>query len=230
MNIFSKKPDNLTKQLSQSAQNFSFDQEKVKNRLMYSLNDAPIKAPAKIFFRTRILKYSSVLAAFVIFVSATFAFASSSEPGDKLFPLNKIGEKVILSLPLSAQQKASIQTGIVNKRLKSLETVKVRTEDKQLETVKESDESLQNAIEAVSANKKRLEASGHTQGAEKLGQVLNRLDALAEKHEQQFQSIEELISDNEGKQTVRKHLREIKNARRKAHIELKLLDTEIEKN
>src|SRR5260370_34296363 len=99
MKLFNFKPRNdLSKLLKQSAQDFQFDHQKVKQRLLYSLRDAPIKQPQITFMPIRILKYSSIIAAMLIFLSATFAFASNAKPGDKRFALSKLGESSIRSL------------------------------------------------------------------------------------------------------------------------------------
>src|SRR6185436_13453840 len=109
-----------------------------------------------------------------LFLSATFAFASNSKPGDKLFALNKLGEDIVLKLPLSVEQQANVQAYIVSNRLQALDQVISKPEEtlasstKKLQTIKETDDSLSKAVEAVTKNQAASEASGRTQSAVKL--------------------------------------------------------------
>lgn len=235
MKFFPSQPNNdLKKRLAASRQEFKFDQEAIKSRLLYSLNDAPMKAPDKTLVSFRALKYSTVLASVLILISGTFALASQAQPGDRLFALNKWSEKLVLALPLSMDQKAAMETRIVNKRLQALEAVKLnspatispQTETRQLETIKESDEAVQNALESVASNKKLLETQGQTANAQRLEKVLNELDNLAAQHEKQIQGLEQSALDDEARQTIQLHLIEIKNARTKARTQIKLPDAE----
>jgi hypothetical protein len=231
MKFFNFKPHNdLIKLLKQSKQNFQFDQGQVKNRLLYTLGDAPIKTTKLRFFSFRLVKYSVSLAVLLVFLSATFAFASNAKPGEKLFALNKFGEKVMLSLPLSVQQKAQLQARIVTKRLEALTALKNKPdpnlETQKLETVKESDESIQQAIDTISTNKEKFEGMGQTQTAEKLNQVLNQLEKLSKRHEEQIRALEAGIPNSDIRHAMHQHLLEIKTARHKARLELNLTDSE----
>jgi hypothetical protein len=221
MKFFNRQSNKKLEQLlKQSQQNFQFDEEKVKNRLMYSLNDAPIKAPIKtVSFNLRIIKYSSMVAGLAIFISATFVFASNAKPGDKLFPVNKLGEKVILSLPLTVEQKAAIQTRMVSNRLEAL--TEVKTESSELETVKESDETLKRAVDAVSANKQRLLKSGNTQAAARLDNTLVKLEDLAQQHEQKVETLEQTSQNPETRKLIKAHLLEIRNSHERVRMEIK---------
>src|SRR3989344_8745919 len=228
MNPFNFKPDNdLTKMLKQSQQDFRFDQEKVKARLDYSLRAVPIWAPSHRFFTIRIVRYSVVTASMLIFVSATFVFASNAKPGEKLFALNKFGEQVLLSLPLTMDQKAQLHTHIVTNRLNALSQIQTADVTSQLERVKESDESIHAAIQAISTNKEKLQTRGQTTSAQKLDKVLNQLDDLAAQHEQRIKIFETTVNDQKTRDKIDARLHEIKKARHKARLELKI-DTENE--
>ncbi|MEJ0021595.1 MAG: hypothetical protein WDN47_03345 [Candidatus Doudnabacteria bacterium] len=227
----SKSKKKMIKLLKDSEQDFRFDEQRVKDRLLYSLRETPIKAPARTFFTFRFMKYSALVAGLVIFLSATFVLALNANPGDRLFGLNKFGENVILSLPLSMEQKAQVQAGIVTRRLEALQEIEAQPagpglETKQLETIKESDESIQNAIDTVTANKVKLENSGQTASAEKLGKVLDQIDTLAKKHEDRIKTIETQMPDQKAQQTIDNHLNGIKNSRQKASIELQSQKTD----
>src|SRR5258708_4734798 len=108
-----EKSEHLKKLLKHSQSQFRFDQSGIKNRLLTSLDTAKIELNHDHFIVFRIVKYSVVPVCLFLFISASFAFASSSVPGDKLFFLNKLGEKIILNLPLSSQQNADIESKIV---------------------------------------------------------------------------------------------------------------------
>lgn len=235
MKLFNYKIDNkLSELLKKSKVDFSYDENKVKNRLMYSLNDAPMRAPSHNFLRIRIVRYSASFAALLIFFSTTFAFASNSQPGDKLFTLNKFGENVVLNLPLSVEQNAKMQEHIVAKRLgylQSLESSETTegdndSDDIKLETIRESEESLQTAIETIATNKQRLQAAGKTVAAAQLDLALNRLDQLASAHEARIHDIEDSSEDEHTKQKIERHLHQIQEARHRARVELKLEEEE----
>jgi hypothetical protein len=212
--------------LKAAQQDFRFDQDTVKNRLMPVLDRIEILPYRRTLLTAKSLAYSMSGAVFVVFVSGTFAFASTSKPGDKLFVVNKWRENIILHLPLSVDQKTRFETGIVNNRLRALQTVNVQMpqaqENKKLDTIKESDESLHNAIELVSANKHSLEAEGQTEQAEKMDQALTQLDNLAQQHEQQIQIIEASTEDGTNREIIKQHLHQIYTTRAKAHEELHL--------
>ncbi len=226
MNWF-KLDKSLTDKLKKaSSVDFKFDPNPGKYRLLASIEHAAQKKPALHF--SPILKYCLITACLLLFVSGTFVFAANSQPGDTLFSLNKIGENIILNLPLSDLQKAEVQEQIVTKRLEALdrvqaktETVKTQLDARKLETVKESDETLSAAIENISKNKQKLEAAGNTQGAEKLGTVLDRLQAKVADREQTIQKIEDETADEPSKTKIRQHLRQIKKSREKAQLEIR---------
>ncbi|MEO8065482.1 MAG: hypothetical protein ABI643_01335 [Candidatus Doudnabacteria bacterium] len=230
MNLFSRKSNqDLIEQLAKSRQDFQFDRFGIKNKLLMSLENSPEEPVAHKFFTIRLIKYSATFAGLLIFLSTALSFASTAKPGDKLFPLNKLEEKMILNLPLSAEQKADLQVRIVSKRLEALKAVEnttnnVRLQAKQLETVKESDASIKQAVDSVSANKNALKGPGKTATEQKLDQVLNQIDDLAQKHEQRIQSLEDSASDKNIKQSLNQHLNEIKNSRHKAQNEIKSQD------
>jgi len=224
----SQKDKNLTELLKKSEAHFSFDQNKIKDRLMQGLNNVPMHPVQRTFISLHVVRYAASFALILIFFSATFAFASNSQPGDILFPLNKFGENVVLNLPLSSEEKANVQERIVAKRLEYLQNIQntpattANLGDRRLQTIAESDETIQKAIDTITSNKERLKASGQTAMVAKLDVVLNRLDMLATEHEKNIIKIENSSDDEDFKQNVDKHLKQIKKAHRRARIELNL--------
>jgi hypothetical protein len=213
----SKKDKELIKLLKHSGSDFDFDPDKVKYRLLASIKSADQKA-FRHFRITHALQYSAAFACLVIMISTTFAFASNAKPGDKLFALNKFGEQVILNLPLGVEQKAKVREYIVTSRLEALDEVQ---EAKKLETVKESDESLSTAVEIIAANMKRLEDSGKPEQAEKLEQVLDKLQSKALEKEAKLQELEDKTEDETTKTQIRNHRKKIEDSRKKAQSNIK---------
>lgn len=224
----SKKDQELMKLLKNSISDFEFDPNKVKYRLLSSLNQAEQKPLIRHFRIGRVAQYSVGFAGLVVLISTTFAFASSSKPGDKLFMLNKFGENVVLKLPLSVEQNAKVQEYIVTNRLKALDQVKPAVEEpdmesefRNLETIKESDESLMTAVNQITENKKKLEALGRTQAAENLEKVLDQLQTQAEKRQAKIRELEENSKDSKTKAEIRNYLQKIENSRKKAQSEIR---------
>jgi|GEM_PF-6766138 hypothetical protein len=211
-----KKDGKLPDLLKKSAVDFRFDPDSVKYRLLQSMTNS-MQAKSK----PHRLKWwhAGATAVFVVFLSATFAFASNSKPGDKLFALNKLGENVILNLPLSAEQKAKVEEHIVTSRMQALDSVKSQIETKKLETVKESDITLTAAVAEISQTKAKLKASGNTAAAANLDAVLNRMQKMAQDHEQIIQNFENETSNAEIKIEIHQHGQQIKNSQRKAKAE-----------
>lgn len=212
--------DEKLKKLLKNSGEFQFDPSRVKYRLLSSI-DATDQKPVRHFRLSRVMTYSVSFAGFVIVLSTTFAFASNSRPGDKLFALNKAGESVILSLPLPAEQKAQVEAYMVTQRFEALDQVQVKKSDtRPLETLKESDEKLNSAIIHITEQKKRLESRGKTRQAEKLETVLDELQAQAEKREQKIRELQDKTEDKETKEKIEKHLKQIENSRKKAQSEI----------
>ena len=223
----SKQDEELIQLLKKSGSDFRFDPSSVKYRLLHSITQADPK-PIPHFKIGRVARYSVGFASLVVLISTTFAFASAARPGDKLFGLNKFGENVILSLPLSVEQKAKVQEYIVTNRLEALDKVNARAETekadaeaKNLKTIRESDESLMSAVDAITKNKQQLESSGKTQAAENLEKVLDQLQSKVQKREATIREIEERTQDSETKAAIHRHLKKIEDSRQKARSQIR---------
>ena len=91
-------------------QNFKFEKEKTKLHLMQSIIHTPMKEKkqeeSRPWFVLPKLKLGIALASVLILLTGTFAYADSAKPGDKLFGLDKLQERMVLKLPLPAEKKA----------------------------------------------------------------------------------------------------------------------------
>jgi hypothetical protein len=219
--------EKLKRLLKTSGSDFQFDPNAVKYRLLTSMNQAD-QSPRPPFHITRVTKYSIGFAGTVILLSATFALASNSKPGDKLFALNKLGEQIVLNLPLSVEQKAKVEAYIVTNRLKALDQVQAKisqattaVEAKNLETVKETDESFTSAIDEISQNKQALEARGNNAAADRLEIVLDQLQTQAQQREATITALEDATASVEVKVKIQAHLFQLKSSGQKARLQIK---------
>jgi hypothetical protein len=228
MKIFGSQPnDELTKLLKTSQQDFGFNQELVKMRVTSQLQseNQDMKQPLQ---HHHWMRSSIVTAVVILSLSITAVSAAQSQPGDKLFSLNKWGEKFVLSLPLSIEHKAQVQTSIVTKRLQALKKVQTQPDDlnRKLKTVNESDESLRNAVEMVTANKAKFRAMGQMAQANRLTPALNQLNDLAQEHEDQIQAIQASMPEGHVRQTMNLRLTEVRGFHQQARIELEFKDND----
>lgn len=218
MNFFKdEKRDKLISMLKQSKPDFKFDPNSGKVQLMQSLTRSQIVEPEMKMHSWHIMRYSLATACLLIFVSGTFAFASNAKPGDKLFPMNKLGEQMILKLPLTDEVRANFQARIVSKRLEALTQVKPEAK---LETIKESDESLNQAVEAITTNRQNLRTKGNKQAEARLNNVLNQLESLAQKQQERIEVLQSETDDTQVRLMIDQHLLRVKQAKQKAILEL----------
>lgn len=232
----STKDEKLKQLLKTSGSDFQFDPTATKYRLMTSITDADQK-PRPHFHLGRVARYSLSFAAVVVFLSGTFAFAFNSQPGDALFSLNKLGEQAVLNLPLSDEQKANVETYIVNSRLQALDQVQVKNiesnskmAEKNLAAIKETDDSFASAVENISKNQKTLQDSGKTQAAAKLNDKLNKLQIEAQKHEAAIKAFEDQTTDKDAKAKIQAHLSKLRASGQKAREQIKQFQIKLDKN
>ncbi len=225
--------EQLKKLLKNSATDFKFDPNSVKFRLLNSIASSE-QVIVKHFKFVRVLKYSVGFAGMVIIVSTTFAVASNAVPGDRLFALNKAGEKVVLSLPLPAQERAEVQAYFVNQRFEDLEQVKTKpdkptaSDTKKLQAIKESERSLTSAINSITENRKRLDTRANAKTSKKLVGILDDLQKKALEKETLIKQLEDDIGDKETRDKIHEHLELIQKSRRQAQEEIDKLNSQIE--
>jgi len=223
--------EELIKELGKSHVDFEFDQVSAKKSLLSTIENILPETESKLSKRKPfILQFGLTLAAVVLMVSGTFAAASKSLPGDKLFSVTKLKEKMLLILPFSPQSRAEIQASIVEDRLKALDqfplvedtgAIKpntVQLEARKLETLKEASESLHQAVDNIQKKRNEFEENGQIKQAEKLDDVLLNISEQSEKREKVIKEIEEkLEKENERlKEKAQERLEDLKKARNKA--------------
>lgn len=223
--------DNLLKHLKNSRVDFAFDEKGVKTRLLNTIQDQQIeKAHERIQVLTRKSffirhKWSMSLAALLLLLAGTgsgIATADLSQPGDKLHSIDQWQEELMLKLPLTETQKANFRANIVDERNRELEyLLQVPNNHKQVKTqaVMDSSKSLDTAIEQVRTRIIELEGKGKEAQAEKLKEVLNRLDTLADEQEHKVENLRKQSEDEETKKTLEEQLEFIKQTRSKAKFQ-----------
>ncbi len=225
--FWGKEDETLVKLLKQARLEFIFDPSKSKSRLMQTLAYAEQNREAAKSLGLFVFRYGMMAIGLVLVVSGGVIYASTgSEPGDTLFAINKLEDRIILSLPIGDLKKADYQTHIASNRLESLskvelkiDTTELQVETQRLETVKESNLSLNNAIDSISAKKLAFEAAGKLEQAAQMSLVLGKLANIAGQYELKFESLESGTKNEKIKESIREHLAELKKTRVKAEMQ-----------
>jgi hypothetical protein len=215
MNLFkSKKRKEIENLLANSKQDFGFDSQNVKARLMMAVNSRHFsKEEAKrLTFRGSLWpKYAlSLSLAVVLMVSTTgLAFASSrATPGDVLFPVQKFQNQIVLNLPLPESKKEEIRTEIVAKRVKELDAIRNNpnaNSAKVQAAVEESQKSMDEAVAhlpEVKSDPKNQSTDDKTKKEnnrkkENLKKLVSKLEDLSKQHEEQVTQLKQLRVDDE---------------------------------
>jgi hypothetical protein len=210
--------------LKKSQQDFRFDQDQVRARLMIQINSSPQSLTEPESKPRLTWSYASAFAIVIVFVlsSGTLAYANNSNPGDKLFFLDKLTERAVLALPMPAANKARIQTNIVAERLEEINKIEPEDDNSQksLRAVSESETDISEAVANITATKEKLLNKGNRKAADKLDEVLNKLEGLAEKHESKAERAKLKSKDDSTKKELELKIIEIKKAREKAKLEI----------
>jgi hypothetical protein len=202
--------------IKEAQQDFKFDQENVKAKLMMAVTKLKISVHEKP--RLTFSRYALGLgSALVIFLATTaLAMASNaSKPGEFLFPVQKFENKAILSLPLPATKKAEISTRIVAKRLKELDEIdptKVKDSAQLGAEVKAAQESIQRAAKYLPAKPSSDQSSKKTQ---KIDNIIDQLNDLTTKHQEKLESIKQHVSDEKIKAEIDQSVANIKLSKEK---------------
>lgn len=231
MNLFNlKKYDKLIDLLKRSQQDFGFDQNKIKFSLINQINSSHLNIKQKKRF-TEIVqarnifahRLTYVFASLILFVAlgSTFAFADGAVPGDKLFVIDQLQEKVMLNLPLPQETKAQIRTNIVAERAKELNKISntADQDEVKVEAIETSEKSLTTAIEQISQNREQFKQRGNAKAVKNMDNILDRLEQLAEEQENKAGRIHENLKDKKLRDKVELKLHDIRKARLKAHRE-----------
>lgn len=212
--------------------NFKYDQENGRLRLMEAIKDRP-QEPEQSLWRNPLMSVSLSLLALVLVITGTFSASASSLPGDKLFSLYKMKEKILLILSPDPMSQAEIQASIVEDRLEALDLLPEQStvplpqlEVRQLETLKEAEASLNHAVESIQKSRDAAIKKGEEKQAEKLDNVLSNISDLSEKREKVVEEIEKQVKDQWGRNSnkdsrqekFQEYLDELKKAREKARL------------
>jgi preprotein translocase subunit SecD len=212
----------LIDQLKASRQDFRFEQEKIKFKLLQSIRNQPEEIKSRnglghyVWFFARGL----VFATLIIFVStgATFAYASKLLPGDKLYPLNIWGDKTLLSLPLPAKTKVFISTQMTAKRLGEIQQIHANpsiSSSVKAAAVKHSHEILTQIIEDTHNIVRNFEASKKPSQAQEINSMMNQgiTEQLTPALEQDVQELENQIENTQLKNELESEFQEMKSRR-----------------
>ena len=220
MKWFKSNNSDLEKLLTASRQDFRFDSNEVKQRLMMSVQVRHLTREEKQFL---IYKPSSwpnyavgLATAFILAVTTTgLAYASSqSKPGDILFPVQKLQNQIILSLPLPQTKKAEISTNIATKRLKELDEI---TKDPQAkpEIVTAEVNAVDDSIQQAAKLTPETDSQGSTKHPEHINNILDKLDDLTTQQQQTLQTLDTQVQDQELKKKIQTSLSELQLTKEK---------------
>lgn len=158
--------------------------------------------------KEQIMRYViSVLVGLSLFGGTAFA-SNSAKPGDLLYPVKRVKEKVQLSVAVSEQSKASLQAKFAEERLEELSELKIQSaaqatvastspvvtttlagkkeknndaEHVEADARVSAQADVNNALEALQKVKSKLEAKGNARAAAVIGDNIARLRINAEK-------------------------------------------------
>jgi hypothetical protein len=222
---FNRKPSkyDFPQSLKQSSWDFPFDQAGIKSRLMLSIAMQPQPEKAGWNIRRLLvpLSVSSASIAVILILTTTLAYASNTVPGDDLYFLNSMQEKIALTLPLPAEQKADIRLGYVYQHIDEVSRVQNRSTEVQIKTLKQSQQIITETIDKTVTAEQTLRQKGKNQSADSLNRDLNEVQAITDQHLQRLEQLKEKPDINQSiKDEIDQHLAEIKNARQKARQEI----------
>ncbi len=149
--------------------------------------------------KDKIMRYViSVLVGLSLFGGTAFA-STSAKPGDLLYPVKRVTEKVQLTVAVNQQSKAQLQAKFAQERLQELDELKVENEASVSTTATSSPERKRNqdhdrveeearintqadvssAVEALKQAQAKLEARGNAQAAAIINQNILKLQSGA---------------------------------------------------
>jgi hypothetical protein len=215
---FNSKNKKLENLLRESRQDFGFDSENIKARVMMAVNVRHLSKDdvRRLTFNPSTWPryvFGASLALILAITTTGFAFAANeSKPGEVLFPIQKLQNQIVLSLPLSAAKKAEFSTNIVAKRLQELDEIQNNSNTKSSKVsaeVKEAQESIATAAsfvpEQVSDN-------------DNVEEIAKKLDGLSIQHQQTLQNLSIKTEDTELKAEIEKSVRDITATQSKLRV------------
>ncbi len=189
------------------------EMESIKQKVMLNIATPAVKAPVQLFvkerFKTLIRYIISVLLGLSLVGGTAFA-SVNAKPGDILYPVKRIREKVQLSIAVSEESKANLQAKFADERLKELQELSVKSllknkseigiqisatssnlifrgsvepEDSvRINASHEAGKEVRNAISVLKEVRGKMEAKGDSRAAAVIGQNILKLetDAMAQ--------------------------------------------------
>lgn len=198
----SKQRNELEQLLKSSRQDFEFDRQNVRTRIMTAVNSRHLSKAdlEKLTFRVKIwprFALSGSVALVLLAGTTGFAYAAGqAAPGDLLFPVQKLQNQIVLSLPMPATKKEEIRTQIVATRLAQLSTVEQnpKADPAKLQAlVEESQASIEDAVN----NLPKPPADTNSQGKNnaRFDALISQLEDLSSQHEQKIQALKQQTTD-----------------------------------
>ncbi|MBX4205302.1 MAG: hypothetical protein KW788_03935 [Candidatus Doudnabacteria bacterium] len=192
---FNSKNRKIETLLRQSRQDFGFDSISTKARIMLAVNVRHLSKDDVRHFSLNPrtwpkYAFGASLAMLVVVSTTGLAFASTkSKPGEVLFPVQKLQNRVVLSLPLPAATKAQIGTKIAAKRLRELDEIQKHPTNKPSmlsAEIREAQESIAQAAALVPDNE-----------TEETDKITSDLEGLSVQHQQALQNLRAAANDDD---------------------------------
>jgi hypothetical protein len=192
--LFDDKDKKVIELLSNSKQDFVFDQKNVKARLLMALGNKPAAKNRNLPHHNFIPNYRAALVFCIILVvgMGSLSFASNkASPGETLYSVQKLQNNLVLSLPLADESKAQYRTDIVAQRLEDLDRIESSTSDHtQIQAeIKASEESIEDAVSNVAI---QIQANQNNQ---KILSIIQQLDELSTRHQEKMETIKDNVTD-----------------------------------
>ncbi len=131
-------------------------------------------------------------------VGGTVFASNSAKPGDILFPVKKVAEKVQISLSSSDTAKAQLETNIAEQRIQNINEVSVQHK---AEAKVEAQSETDNALSTLKRVQGDLQAKGNTTAAAAIGENISKLQGKAKDNQLKVESdLNENTKDNENDQ------------------------------
>ncbi len=224
MKLFnSEKNNQVIARIRATNQNFVFDHQRQKDRLLLALSSPQPPKDEHWASYGFTFKFSAGIAITILAASATFLTAQGAAPGDTLFPVNKLREKILLALPLATLKRVEVTAGIAQERFDALDQIPAAVPDqieRKIQTVQETQESFQQAVEVISRKQADLEEAGRTEAADTLDRVLTNLNQMAQEHETLIEQLAEQAEDESVQTKIRSDLQLFRQTRQKAEEQL----------
>jgi hypothetical protein len=216
----------ITELLRDSKSDFKFNQSGIKNRLLASVENIHLHPKTfETVTKSNVRRWNAALASglgVVVIFSATLAYADLSNPGDKLYFLDQLSERLELKMPRSGEAKARLQERLVNERVTELNKIPAINNTDQtvrLRAIEESQQNLFNAVEETTRIRESLRSKGRDKAVKNIDEVLSNLGQLAEKQEQRVEEFKKYTENENDVLKLEENLEAIKKAGLKARLE-----------